>query len=330
MVKRRFSNNHKLQPGGMDDLPIDSSSGESSPLMGWMESTAPGKARPEAAPSLSQHLLTDLIDTDSIPREYDDKHSLPATCNAAAYDLRQPKFDPISVLSHELLSPLTLIKGYTSTLLQLNKVITDEQREQYLEGIEMASNRLIHLLENLRDITRLEETDFLNIQTVSLNVLLRKTVSEMQSQTIKHVIKLRNSDHLPMAKVDPEKIEQVMNNLLANAIKYSPQVGDIEVDVRIVRNEREMSNVSGDTPPVKLPCFIVSVDDRGIGIPEMELERIFEKFYRVNSKLIRATPGAGLGLYICKIIVDAHGGRIWAHNRPQGGSIFSFSLPLGL
>ena len=84
----------------------------------------------------------------------------------------------------------------------------------------------------------------------------------------------------------------------------------------------------GDAPPVRLPCLITSVIDNGVGIPEAELDNIFERFYRVNNKLTRATQGVGLGLYICKIIVEAHNGRIWARNRLQGGSIFSFSLPV--
>jgi K+-sensing histidine kinase KdpD len=79
-----------------------------------------------------------------------------------------------------------------------------------------------------------------------------------------------------------------------------------------------------------VPCLVVSVADHGIGIPEAELERVFEKFYRVNNESIRTVPGVGLGLYICKIIVEAHGGYIWARNRSEGGSIISFSLPLDL
>jgi signal transduction histidine kinase len=136
------------------------------------------------------------------------------------------------------------------------------------------------------------------------------------------------SARLPLIKVDPEKIEQVVSNLLGNAVKYSPEGGDIEVEIRMDQSEQELRGMNGDTPPVRLPCLVVTIADTGIGIPETELERIFERFYRVNSKLIRSTPGAGLGLYICRLIVEAHGGHIWARNRAQGGSVLSFSLPL--
>ena len=84
----------------------------------------------------------------------------------------------------------------------------------------------------------------------------------------------------------------------------------------------------GEAPLVRLPCLVVSIADAGVGIPEAELDQIFNKFYRVRNKLTQTAPGAGLGLYICKTIVKAHGGHIWARNKLQGGSVFHFSLPL--
>ena len=118
-----------------------------------------------------------------------------------------------------------------------------------------------------------------------------------------------------------------MTNLLVNAVKYSPQGGDIRVSVRQSRNEEGLVAILGDAslPP---PCLIVSVRDSGIGIPEDELERVFEKFHRVDNRLTRATSGVGLGLYICKLIVEAHGGHIWATSKAGEGSTFSFSLPV--
>ena len=285
---------------------------------------------PEKNDGPTPHISTGIVDVGStVLRMYKDKHGIPVAYDAeTARKRKQNKSDAISVLSHELLSPLTLIKGYTATLLQLNDAITEEQKEQYLKGIDSASNRVIRLLENLRDMTRLEETDAISTQPVYFLDLVRTVVSEIQSQTKKHVIKLRPCARLPRLRVDPEKIEQVLNNLLTSAIKYSPQVGDIDTEIQVVQNEQELRRLFGDTPPVRMPCLIVSIADNGIGVPEAELDNIFERFYRINSKLSRATSGVGLGLYICKIIVEAHGGQIWARNRLQGGSTFSFSLPL--
>ncbi len=265
-------------------------------------------------------------------RVYEDKDRLPVLYDSAlqGQTAKQPKNETsiISVLWHELISPLTVIKGYASTLLELDHAITEEQKEHYLRGIDSASNRVIRLLENLRDITKLEESGSIAPQRIPLLTLLQLSASEMQNQTTKHVIQILPCPRLPMVTADPEKIELVINNLLVNAIKYSPDGGDIEIGVRIVRNGPELRSMFEDAPLVKLPCLIVSVADSGIGIPEAELDRIFEKYYRVKNSGAPVAPGAGLGLYICKIIVEAHGGLIWARNRLPGGSVFNFSLPL--
>ena len=267
--------------------------------------------------------------TEITPKIYEDKHGLPVTYDAATHEKQKnTKSDGISMLWHELLSPLTIIKGYTSTLLQLNDDITKEQKLKYIQGIEAASNRMIRLMENLRDITRLEEPNNLFIQRISLPDLLRSIVIETQNQTTKHCIRVRTPKRLTLVNADPDKIEQVIYNLLVNAVKYSPNGGDIDIEVGIVQNEQELIKMYGETPLIKLPSIIVSIADTGVGIPEDELENIFRRFYRVKNKLTYKAQGAGLGLYICKIIVEAHNGHIWARNRSHDGSIFSFSIPL--
>lgn len=275
-------------------------------------------------------LINDVDDTDTTELVvYKDKDGLPVIFDTNTGGKKKPiSPDDLSLLWHEILSPLTVIKGYTGTLLELSHNITEKQKKQYLQGIESASNRMLRLLENLRDITRLENPDLLITHDVSVHDIVRRMISEMQSQTKKHIIKMIPTERLPLVKVEPEKIEQVITNLLSNAIKYSPQGGDIGVEIRLVRNESELRKIYGKTPQMNLPCIIVSVIDNGIGIPENDRERIFERFYRVNDKATNNTTGAGLGLYICKIIVEAHGGKIWVKNRYQRGTIFNFSLPL--
>jgi hypothetical protein len=272
----------------------------------------------------------------SKPRMEKDEYGIPVIFNAAMQDdppvpkrVKPTEPDAVSVLSHELLSPLTLIKGYVATILQLSDVITEEQSKQYLQGIQAATDRVIRLLENLRDISRLDiAAPSLFLQPTSLSDLLRKAVFEVQSQTAEHMIKLWPSDSLPSVNVDRQKIEQVLTNLLTNAVKYSPRGGDIEATAWLASSESELQGKLEKVPPLEYPCLIVIISDSGIGIPEAEQERIFERFYRVNNRLTRATSGAGLGLYICKIIVEAHGGRIWVNNRVWQGSVFSFSIPV--
>jgi signal transduction histidine kinase len=320
------------QQAGADTTPQEGSpmSKEERQNVNMPELALSGDSRDEDKKLIAPNIFTGAKDASNTGlRVYQDKDGLPVMYDAATHkERKQTKSEDISVLWHELLSPLTVIKGYTSTLLELSHAITEEQKEQYIRGIESASNRVIRLLENLRDITRLEETDVLSTQPINLLDLLRLIISEIHSQTTKHVIKIRPSAQLPRVKADPEKIEQVISNLFTNAIKYSPQGGDIEAEIQVVLSEQDLRRMFIDAPMVKVPCLTVSISDTGIGIPEAELEQIFERFYRVHNKLTHSTPGAGLGLHICKIIVEAHGGQIWARNRLQGGSIFSFSLPL--
>lgn len=276
-----------------------------------------------------QELRLDLEQIDKlIPRIFKDKDGIPVIYDANTYEKRLDKPDEISMLSHELLSPLTLIKGYTATLLQLNSVINEEQKDRYLRGIESAANKLIRTLENLRDLVQLEETDSYTYHPTSLSSVMQKVVSEVQSQTATHFIKFSRFTSMPKVNLNRQRIEQVIINLLYNAIKYSPRGSDIEVGINQVKNQSEMEKLFGNVPKIKFPCLVVSISDSGIGIPETELERIFNRSYRLDNRITRTTKGFGFGLYICRIIVEAHGGRIWARNRAQGGSTFCFSLPL--
>jgi signal transduction histidine kinase len=119
-----------------------------------------------------------------------------------------------------------------------------------------------------------------------------------------------------------------MANLLCNAVKYSPEGGDIEVSAKLAFDEDELVAHLGERPGVKPPCVIVAIQDSGVGIAEDELEQVFDKFYRANNRLTRASSGAGLGLYICKAIVQAHGGHIRARSTPGKGSNFALCLPI--
>ncbi len=298
----------------------------------WLDKEVLGDCLSDEQP-LSRNTLseTDGRDSDGL-RIQERKNELTRACvTRAERQKTQTKSENISILWHELLSPITLIKGYTSTMLQLSESITDEQKQQYLRNIDAASNRMVRLLEELRNVTRLEENGCFNLQQFSLRDLLRGILAEMQSQSEKHVIDFHPCAPLPRVKVDPDKMAQVVNNLVANAIKYSPEGGDIEVEVKLIRTDRECERIlgKGHQSNLQFPCLVISVTDSGIGIPEAELDQIFDKFYRANNKTTHKIPGVGLGLYICKMIVQAHSGHIWASNRSEGGSTFSFSLPIG-
>jgi signal transduction histidine kinase len=237
--------------------------------------------------------------------------------------------DVVASASHELLSPLNLIGGYATTLLGLDETLSPEQRRRYLQGMQSATARAVRLVRNFLDVYRLEsDTMGLALEPVDLRQLLEGVVAETQLQTPSHAIELSVPDDLPEVRVDPGKIERVIVNLLVNAVKYSPRGGHVRVSVQRVAGTAEAVKAAPGDRPIDLPTIIVSVEDCGVGIPEDALGKVFDKFYRVDGELTHTTPGVGLGLYISRLVVEAHGGSIWVRSRLGEGSVFSFSLPL--
>ncbi|MCS7260974.1 MAG: ATP-binding protein, partial [Anaerolineae bacterium] len=147
---------------------------------------------------------------------------------------------------------------------------------------------------------------------VDLPSLAEKVIQKLRAQTQQHTFSVDFPPDFPLVQADYERIREVLTNLLSNAIKYSPAGGLIRVSGTVRDNE-----------------VVISVSDEGVGIPEHEQERIFEPFSRVDSSLTRQTPGAGLGLFLVKSVVEAHGGRVWVDSRLGRGSTFFFTLPLG-
>ena len=217
----------------------------------------------------------------------------------------------ISVISHELKTPVALIKGYAGTL---RREDADWDRETLFNGlsvIEEESDKLADLIDNLLDASRIQAGVLdLEISEVALGQLAAKVVSRLKPQTKGHRLVLALPDDLPAASGDPERLEAVFYNLLTNAIKYSPDGGEIRVGGHATEAD-----------------VIVHVADQGVGIASEDAERLFQPFSRVDSGLTRRTPGAGLGLFLCKAIIEGLGGRIWFESEPGRGATFFFALP---
>jgi PAS domain S-box-containing protein len=226
-------------------------------------------------------------------------------------EAEQMKSTFISVISHELKTPVALIKGYAGTLRRPDAAWDPETLADGLAVIEEEADRLNALIDNLLDASRIQTGVFrLERSDVDLPRLAMKVVDGFRLQTSAHQFELDFPEDLPPVLADEARIRQVLDNLVSNAIKYSPQGGPIRIGAW-----QEPSGVT------------VYVADRGIGIPADEQSRLFASFYRVDSSLRRQTKGTGLGLYLCKAIVEAHDGRIWVRSEPGGGSTFFFSLP---
>jgi PAS domain S-box-containing protein len=217
-----------------------------------------------------------------------------------------------SVISHELQTPIAIIKGYASTLAREDATWDAETLRARLRAIEEEADRLNHLVGNILYASRIQVGGLkMERAEIDLAQLARSVVRRFSARGRDWDIRVAFPRDCPLVVADRERIEEVLMNLLDNAVKYSPRPGSIRV----------RGDVTGDE-------VIVRVTDAGQGIPLREQERIFERYRRVENAATRRTQGAGLGLYICRAIVEAHGGHIWVRSELGRGSVFSFSLPL--
>lgn len=219
------------------------------------------------------------------------------------------KSEVISLVSHELRTPLALIRGYASALLDGTKSRSPSLRREYLTTIDNESSRLDELVRKLTDVSKLDQGLFdLDMHDVDPVALLRAVVGRWRKAS-QRTFTLRAEEKFATVRLDRKRIEQVFDNLLSNAVKYSPQDSAIALAV-----ERENDSV------------VFSVADRGPGIPAEQRQRVFERFFRAQTRG-RKRDGSGLGLYIARGIVGAHGGRIWLDSKIARGTTVFFSVP---
>jgi signal transduction histidine kinase len=231
----------------------------------------------------------------------------------ALKELDRMKTELLSTVSHELRTPLGSIKGYATTLLTHEARLRREERREFLEIIDSEADRLRELIENLLEMSRLE-AGMLRIdkEPARLGGLAREVTRKVQLATTAHEVVLDWPSDDPWVLADTKRVYQVMQNLMSNAVKYSPQGGRI--------------TLAGGFGPRELT---ISVADQGLGMPAAELDKIFDRFHRVGGEVSRRIGGTGLGLAISQGLVEAHGGRIWADSDGEGhGSTFHFTLPL--
>lgn len=221
----------------------------------------------------------------------------------------------LSIASHELSLPVTIIKGYTQTLSRHLSGFSPEGLAEILDSINESANRLNGLVEELLDVTRIETGRLsLKKERVELEPLLLDTAKEIQFKTDEHKFDIRLAPGAETAYGDPARIGQVLLILLDNASRFSPPASLIEIEAA----------VSSDGEGV-----VLSVLDRGIGVAEADRERIFEPFNQVEDVEHHGNSGLGMGLYIAREIVKGHSGKVWCESRPGGGSAFRFVLPSG-
>jgi PAS domain S-box-containing protein len=227
-------------------------------------------------------------------------------------ELSQMKSDLLATVSHELRTPLATIKGYATMILDYFSKLTSNETKEYLKSIDNSTDRLSKLVDNLLDTSRLE-AGLLNLEkaTVSLSQLIKGIVTEASIRDNQgHVFTIKGN-RVPRVNIDAKRIRQVLDNLIDNAIKYSPP--GTEITISTEKSDKGL---------------LISVSDHGAGVPAGELQNIFDRMYRIEQRVYSGANGMGLGLYICQRLVEAHGGKIWAESKLGQGTTIKFTLPI--
>ncbi|OGQ12252.1 MAG: hypothetical protein A2026_16100 [Deltaproteobacteria bacterium RBG_19FT_COMBO_46_12] len=227
-------------------------------------------------------------------------------------ELEKIRQDFVANVSHELRTPLTTIKGYTETL--LDGALKEEVAPQFLQVIQKHTDRLAKIVEDLLTLSKIESKEFLlKKEKLYLSELIDDVLDFVKEGAKKKKISI-DAVHISSSFIiegDRNILEQILINLLDNAIKYGREGGKITISA----NQKDQKEIE------------VSVRDNGIGIPQEDLPRIFERFYRVDKGRSQELGGTGLGLSIVKHLISAHGGRVWAESQLGEGSTFYFTLP---
>lgn len=232
--------------------------------------------------------------------------------NRELRSLDEMKSNFISAVTHELKQPLSLIAGHAQTIYDYYDSLTYDEELHSLRVIMERTHFLSSLVDDLLDLSLLEMGRIrLQKEVLDLPALARRVAGEYAGRETKQPLVVDFPPDFPPVVADTRRLEQVLSNLLSNAVKFSGGKGEIRI----------MGLVVGDRVQVK-------VMDEGIGIDPAQLHRIFDRFYQADASPRRSYTGVGLGLFICRQLVEAHGGKIWAENRPSGGAVFTFEIPL--
>jgi len=227
-------------------------------------------------------------------------------------ELDRLKTNLLSTISHELRTPLASIKGYASMLLLYSRRLDVKQKNESIQAIDRATDRLTELIDHLLDMSRLDAGLLkLTLQPVKIPEILTAAVKEAKLRAPGYDFNLDIKEGAPDAAADVRRLRQIIDNILDNAVKYSPEGTEITMRLEIKPQE-----------------LLISITDQGRGIPESEYKQIFERMYRIEQRLKKDPGGLGLGLSLCKALVEAHGGRIWVESKIGKGSTFYFTIPL--
>jgi PAS domain S-box-containing protein len=226
--------------------------------------------------------------------------------------LDELKDEFIGLVSHEMRTPLTVIIGALHTILTEETRLSADERGQLLQDAVWEAESLSHLLSNLLELSRAQsERLLLHRESISIEALVQDVADRINQQSLSHKFIIDVRSKLPRIYADPVRLEHILRNLLENAVKYSPKNSQITVSIK-----PEKENL------------VVAVKDQGVGISLHDQDKLFKPFERLGFSQDSTVKGIGLGLLVCKRLVEAHGGRMWVESEPGRGATFLFTLPL--
>ena len=232
-------------------------------------------------------------------------------------DIEQNYEDFISTVSHELRTPLTSIRGFSQTMLASWDKLDDESKKKFIKIIEEQSNRLIHLVENMLSVTKLQNSNKIVYNEMNIKMPVEQIISVVKSQYPNQKFEFNYENHLPNIFVDRDKFQQIMTNLIENSAKYSSGDNVTRIDTSVLDNSVR-----------------IRISNVGIGIEASDYDKIFTKFSRIDNPLTRKVQGSGLGLYITKSLVEKMDGKITVESNPKndGSNLatitFTVSFPI--
>jgi two-component system phosphate regulon sensor histidine kinase PhoR len=228
------------------------------------------------------------------------------------------KTEFVSTVSHELRTPLTIIKGAIATLLDDKEgFFSDDDKREFYEMINADCDRLTRLIDDLLNVSRIEQGKSMQpkLKDLDLQALVEKVINAQRAFILpdRHTLVVDFPNDFPHIEADPDMLDQVLTNLVSNAVKYSPRGGEVKVEGHVFPATNSIT---------------LSVSDQGLGIPQEHIKRVFDRFHRVDNRDNREIGGTGIGLFLVKALTEAHNGKVALESEQGVGSVFTVTLPI--